>query len=250
MMSRVVLTVFAAAFLSSLAPSVAAQDRVTIDFENGAAFSGYNDVRIPGNTGTLFSLTDDLRSDTTYFYRVRASVRLAPKHVVSALASPLRVNASGAFNRAIFFQGATFEPGTPVAALYVFNSYGLTYRYEFVQTANWRFGIGATGKVRDAVMRLESAGQRAEKTNLGFVPLVNVLLEPRLAERLTLRLDGDALAAPQGRAEDVFAGVLVKVNRHVSVKAGYRVLEGGADNDEVYTFALFHYAAVGVLIRF
>jgi hypothetical protein len=29
---------------------------------------------------------------------------------------------------------------------------------------------------------------------------------------------------------------------------GYRILEGGADNDEVYNFALFHYAAVGVTV--
>jgi hypothetical protein len=27
-------------------------------------------------------------------------------------------------------------------------------------------------------------------------------------------------------------------------------LEGGADNDEVYTFAFFHYAVAGVRVRF
>ena len=31
---------------------------------------------------------------------------------------------------------------------------------------------------------------------------------------------------------------------------GYRFLEGGADNDEVYVFALVHYVAAGVVVRF
>jgi hypothetical protein len=33
-------------------------------------------------------------------------------------------------------------------------------------------------------------------------------------------------------------------------KAGYRCLEGGADNNEVYTFALVRYLAAGVVVRF
>jgi hypothetical protein len=35
----------------------------------------------------------------------------------------------------------------------------------------------------------------------------------------------------------------------VGIDAGYRLLEGGADNDEVFTFALFHYAVAGVRIK-
>jgi hypothetical protein len=34
------------------------------------------------------------------------------------------------------------------------------------------------------------------------------------------------------------------------LKAGYRILEGGASNDEVYTFALIHYALVGAVLTF
>ncbi len=68
--------------------------------------------------------------------------------------------------------------------------------------------------------------------------------------RTTLHLSGDALAAPQGRAEDVFAGLLVSLKPNVSLKTGYRLLEGGADNDEVYTFAAFHYFAFGAVVKF
>jgi len=239
-----------AALVASLAASASAQDRWRFDFENGAAISGYNDVRIPGDTGTLFSLTDDLASDTTYFWRLRADLRLGRKHVLSALAAPLKIHVSGTFDQPVAFAGATFAPGVPTTGLYVFNSYRVTYRYEPVRRENWMFGVGATLKVRDAETRLEAGGTSAAKTNVGVVPLVNFKLERRLGERAAFLLEGDALAAPQGRAEDIFAGILVHAGTRWSIKAGYRFLEGGADNDEVYTFALVHYVAAGVVVRF
>jgi hypothetical protein len=33
------------------------------------------------------------------------------------------------------------------------------------------------------------------------------------------------------------------------MRAGYRLLEGGSDNDEVYTFAAIHYATIGFSIK-
>jgi len=239
-----------AVLLMAQTAAARAQERWRIDFENGAAIVGLNDVRIPGDSGTLFSLTDDLVSGTEYFRRVRAEVRLGPKHVLSVLAAPLQIDASGRFDRPVSFAGETFAAGAAVTGRYEFNSYRLTYRYEPIQGDAWRFGFGVTAKIRDAVTRLESGGTVAEKTNVGFVPLVNFNLERRLGARATLQVEGDALAAPQGRAEDVFAGVILNANRHLAFKAGYRFLEGGADNDEVYTFALVHYLAAGAVFRF
>jgi hypothetical protein len=54
------------------------------------------------------------------------------------------------------------------------------------------------------------------------------------------------LAAPQGRAEDVLAAVVLRLSDSYAMRAGYRILEGGADNDEVYNFSLFNYAVLGV----
>ena len=227
-----------------------AQDRWRIDVENGAAISGYNDVGIPGNTGTRFSMTDDLKSDTEYFWRVRADFRFAPKHVLSGLIAPLTIDSSGTFREPVDFAGATFGPGVPVDGTWTFNSYRVTYRYEPWRKDTWMLGFGVTAKVRDAVIRLESNGLSAEKTDLGVVPLINFKFERRLSGRATFLLEGDALAAPQGRAEDIFAGIVVDAGRQWSVKAGYRFLEGGADNDEVYTFAAVHYVAAGVVLRF
>ena len=247
---RLTGTCLATLALVAAASAANAQARWQVDFENGAAVSGRNDVRIPGDSGTTFSLTDDLTSETVYYWRLRTDVRVAPRHVVSALVAPLQIDAAGRFDRPVSFQGATFAAGAPVAARYRFNSYRVTYRYEPVQTGNWQLGIGVTAKIRDALTRLESGTTTAEKSNVGFVPLVNFKLHRRLGTGATLALEGDALAAPQGRAEDIFAGVLVHAGRHLSVKAGYRLLEGGADNDEVYTFALVHYLAAGVVVRF
>ncbi len=43
---------------------------------------------------------------------------------------------------------------------------------------------------------------------------------------------------------------VVRLNDSVDLDLGYRLVEGGADNDEVYTFAFFHYAVAGVRVRF
>jgi hypothetical protein len=232
------------------ATTAGAQDRWRVDVENGAAISGYNDVAIPGNTGTRFSMTDDLTSDTEYFWRVRADFRFAPKHVLSGLIAPLTINSSGTFDAPVDFAGATFAPGVPTDGTWTFNSYRVTYRYAPWRKDTWMFGFGVSVKVRDAVIRLESNGTSAEKTDLGVVPLINFKFERRLGARASVLLEGDALAAPQGRAEDIFAGIVVDAGRQWSVKAGYRFLEGGADNDEVYTFAAVHYVAAGVVFRF
>jgi opacity protein-like surface antigen len=250
MRNRPIAVLVVAAVLVVLASAAQAQDRWRVDFENGAAISGYNNLRIPGDTGTTFSLTRDLASDTAYFWRLRVDLRLGRKHVVSALVAPLRINASGRFSSPVEFAGGMFAAGVPVNGLYVFNSYRVTYRYEPVRNQNWIVGVGLSVKVRDAVTRLESGGTSAEKANVGVVPLINFTLERRLGARVSLLLEGDALAAPQGRAEDVFAGILLRAGDRLSFKAGYRFLEGGADNDEVYTFALVHYVAAGVVIRF
>ena len=250
MRHRSLVVVVSVAVWLGAATAARAQDRWRVDVENGAAISGYNDVRIPGDSGTRFSMTDDLASDTEYFWRVRVDFRFAPKHVVSGLVAPLTIDSSGTFGAPVDFAGATFAPGVPVDGTWTFNSYRVTYRYEPWRTDTWMFGFGATVKVRDAVIRLRSDGVTAEKTNVGVVPLVNFKFERRLGQSAALLVEGDALAAPQGRAEDIFAGIVVDAGRRWSIKAGYRFLEGGADNDEVYTFAAVHYVAAGVVFRF
>jgi hypothetical protein len=63
-------------------------------------------------------------------------------------------------------------------------------------------------------------------------------------------LEGDGLAGGPGRAFDFFLGGRINITDNLSGKAGYRILEGGADVSEVYNFALFNIASAGVAWEF
>jgi hypothetical protein len=218
--------------------------------ESGAVFTGKNDVRIPGNQGTLFSLKDDLVSKTAFFYRIRLSYTIKSHHTISLLYAPLETKSEGSVSRDILFEGVIFPANTELNGTYKFNSYRLTYRYDFVKNPELEFGLGLTGKIRDAKIALASPGFISEKTNVGFVPLINFRLLWNIDDNFGLLLDGDALAAPQGRAEDVLLAATYKLSNGFGIRAGYRILEGGADNDEVYNFSLFHYSSVGITYTF
>ncbi len=217
-----------------------------LDIESGMVFSGYNDVAIPGDIGTRFSFSEDLATNAVPFGRLRLS-RVSGRHTLSLLAAPLRLKAEGRFERPVLFQDTVFPEGKPVQGDYRFDSYRLTWRYALHRGERFDAGLGFTAKVRDAEIGLSSAGRSETKKNVGFVPILNFRFCWKPSGPVHLLLEGDALAAPQGRAEDVFAGVLLAVYPNLKAKAGYRILEGGADNDEVYTFSLFHYGSVGLI---
>jgi hypothetical protein len=240
-------------FLLVLALVAPAAARWSVDLEAGPVFSGYNNVRIPGNTGTLFSLTEDLHARTAFGYRVRLSKTFGDRHWVSVLVAPLRVESRGSLNRDVLFAGTLFPAGqNELTGLYRFDSYRLTYRYGFVRARRFSFDLGLTAKIRDAEIRLSYQGVYpvwASKKNTGFVPIVSFRADWSLGPRVGLVLDGDALGVPQGRAEDVTAALRIGFGERVDARVGYRVLEGGSDVDEVYGFALFHYAVAGITLR-
>jgi hypothetical protein len=219
------------------------------DVETGAAISGYNDVQIPGDIGTRFSLSEELDSDPALFWRLRISRDLGEKHHLSLLIAPLRLESDGGFDRVVSFAGVDFPANADIKARYRFDSYRLTYRYRFYQDEKLFAGIGLTAKIRDAEISLSDASGKASKVNTGFVPLINLKLHWRFNEKLGILLQGDGLAAPQGRAEDFLLAGLYSLNERLDLKIGYRFLEGGADNDEVYNFTLVNYAVIGVTLR-
>lgn len=226
-----------------------AYSQVMMDVESGGVMTGYNDVRIPGNTGTLFSLKDDLTPEPSLFLRLRAGYTIQNRHHISLLYAPLKILSQGELDDETNFQGVMFPAGQPVTAVYRFNSYRLTYRYMIVDHPKFRFGLGLTAKIRHADISLASDGLSANKPDLGFVPIINFYLHWQRWERLGLLLEGDALAAPQGRAEDVLLAATFALSDNLSFRGGYRILEGGADNRVVYTFSMFHYASLGMTYR-
>lgn len=224
--------------------------QIGIDVESGILGTTYNNIRVPGDTGTRFSLCDELEDDPGFFYRIRLNYLLKEKHFFSLLYAPLTIESSGRFDKDVTYRDAFFPYGTDIKASYTFNSYRLTYRYEWISREHYEFGLGFTAKIRDAEIKLTGADDSAGKSNIGFVPIINFRFLYKYNDVLGLLVEGDALAAPQGRAEDVLAALVWKYNGNLNLKAGYRILEGGADNDEVYTFSLINYAVLGLTYSF
>jgi hypothetical protein len=222
--------------------------QLQLDLEGGVVFYGYNDVRVPNATGTLFSLTEDLTADAEFYYRLRLSMSLGTRHTLSILYAPLTVEAKGRIGEDVFFENQTFPANTPLEGLYTFNSYRLTYRYDLILQPRVALGVGITAKIRDAGIKLTGGGLESSSTDFGFVPLLNFRFLWRFTRSLGFLVEGDAAAAKQGRAEDVLAALLIPVSERWTLKAGYRILEGGADVDQVYNFALLKYVVVGVIL--
>jgi hypothetical protein len=227
-----------------------AQAGVEADVEAGVVFASRNDARIPGDGGTKLSLVDDLSTSPAPAFRVRLGYRIAGRHLITALYAPLKVNATGSVARDVSFAGGTFPAGSPLLAVYRFDSYRLTYRYSIVWRAGLDVAAGFTAKIRDAETSLYGVEAR-RKTNTGFVPLVNVHVAWRPGHgAFGIVLDADALAAPQGRAEDVLVAATWRFREGLELRVGYRMVEGGAENDEVYSFAWFHYVVAGLGMSF
>ena len=64
------------------------------------------------------------------------------------------------------------------------------------------------------------------------------------------RLDFDGLAGGPGRLIDLGLMLDYELSDSWRIGGGYRTLEGGADTDDVYSFAWLHYATLDVRYRF
>jgi hypothetical protein len=250
MSDKATLAVTAFATLVTLAaPRPASSGGVEVAVEGGAAWQTRNDFRIPGDGGTLVELADydpgpaaAFRATLRWDFTERQSLRL--------LVAPLSLETTFTPAEPVVFQDLVFPAGQPTDATYVFNSWRLTWCWRFASTGKWSFRLGATLKVRDAEIGLSGTPGSSVKDDLGLVPLLYAYARYQASDRLAFEAEADALAAPQGRAEDVSLKAVFRANDVISLDLGYRLLEGGADNDEVYTFAFFHYAVAGVRVRF
>lgn len=224
--------------------------QIGISLETGAVFTGYNDAAIPGDTGTRFSLKDDLSTDPRMYFRLRGMFSFFKRHHISFLYAPLNLTAEGTADRDIVFRGYTYPAGTKLKARYRFNSYRLTYRYDIFLLRSWEIGLGLTGKIREAHIRLKGNGISNGLDNVGFVPLIHFRVRYLMTDSFSLLIAGDALAAPQGRAEDILFALRYDILKDLSVYIGYRLLEGGSNSDTVYTFSMLHYVAFGISARY
>lgn len=133
---------------------------------------------------------------------------------------------------------------------YKFNNYRLTYRYTFHRSERWDLGAGAALLVRDAKIELTQGDTNALDDDLGVVPVAHFYAAYKANPKTTMILDFEGAVAPQGRAIDAAVKLRHQLDKNWDVSIGYRTLEGGADNDSLYTFAWIHYATLTLGYRF
>lgn len=242
----------ALAALALLLPTaiLAQTPKLELELEAGAAWQSYNDVEIPNDgSATRFSLYDLAGSGPWPAARLYVTWNLAERHGVRLLLAPFSLTETGTPTEPVSFAGETYAAGVPVEATYTFNSYRLSYRYRWHAGERTTAWVGFTAKLRDAVIALEQGGIASRKDDLGFVPLLHVAADWRFAPTWRLSLDADGLAGGPGRAVDAALELGYDLGDRWRVQGGYRMVEGGADVDAVYTFAWLHYAALSVVWR-
>ena len=218
----------------------------SLDVETGLAFQGYNDVRIPNETGTEFNFNGDFELQGPVIpLRIRLGFTFNERNHFFALFAPLGLNYEGSAPFDIRFQNTDFDQGEFIDGFYKFNSYRLTYRRDIYVTERWTLGAGFTAKIRDARVQLTAGEKTDKKDDLGFVPLLNLFAEYQF-DGFALWFEGDGLAGGPGRAFDLFLGGKFAIMENLHLKGGYRFLEGGADVTDVYNFTLVNFAIVGI----
>lgn len=237
-------------FACGTAPAVAQAPRLVIELEGGPAWQSYNDVEIPNDgSATRFSLYRLAGSGPWPAGRLYVTWNVAERHGIRLLLAPFSLTETGTPDAQVRFAGATYAAGQPVEATYTFNSYRLSYRYLAHVGARTRGWVGVTAKVRDAVIALEQGSTSSKKDDLGFVPLLHLAGEWRPAPEWRTSLDLDGLAGGPGRAVDAAVKLGYDLGDRWTAQVGYRMVEGGADVDAVYTFAWLHYAVASIVWR-
>jgi hypothetical protein len=87
------------------APAAFAQDppRVVLEVEAGSTWLACNDVQIPNETGTRFSLADLVGSGPTPLTRIEAAWNINERHSVRVVYAPVRIEAAGTPDRELLF---------------------------------------------------------------------------------------------------------------------------------------------------
>jgi hypothetical protein len=227
-----------------------APPRIGIEVESGPLWVTRNDVRIPPQTGTGFSMLDLTGRGPDPFIRVTGTFQPAERHGLRVLIAPVQTSGTGTFDVPVLFVDQKFDAGVPTEGTFKFNTYRLTYRYTLREGAKWRVQIGAALLTRDARIELRQAGKVAKDTDLGFVPLAYFSATRMLSDRASFVFDLEGLGSPQGRALDGVAKVDFTLTDRWTLGAGYRTVEGGADVESVYTFAWLHFGVVSLGYRF
>lgn len=220
----------------------------SINAELGLLRVPYNRVAIPGDDGTAFDLSESTE-DSYFYYRLQYRQLVKNNQGFRLLFAPLTLKGSETYSKDISFNGEVFSAGNKSETTFKFNSYRASYFWRFTP-GEWLLDLGATLKIRDAQIKLKQGSLSKERNDLGVVPLLYFWAERAFCEKWVFNFDFDGFAAPQGRAFDIAASLGYDWSKSLRSSLGVRMLEGGADNDKVYTFSRIHFGFLSLQYSF
>ena len=220
-----------------------------VNLESGAIYTAIHDIR-NGSNGTLFSLRNDFKTNTSPFLRLRAGYLLNEKNHFSLLYAPLKITETESIEKDILFEGKRFKARIPLVAVYKFNSYRFTYNRSIISKDNFKFGLGLTAKIRDAGFSLRNSELLSENFSIGFVPLVNLMVNWNITHKMGVIFLGEGLAAAKGRALDLALSGRYSFNKNLQGNIGYRLLEGGSNGTNRYNFIQLHFVFASINYSF
>lgn len=213
--------------------------------EAGQVESRGNRFQLPGDSGTELHMP----RERDFYYRLEAFKPVGSRGLVRVLYAPLTINYRSQAQENTVFDQTTFAAGETLKTKFRFNSYRVSYLYQLsAGKKKWQSWAGLTLKVRDAEIAVAGATSKDSYSNVGFVPLISLKSEWEF--RPAWRLDGflDGLGSPQGRAFDGSLEVNRQVSKRARLGAGWRFLEGGADNKKTENFTHLNYWFGSLLI--
>ena len=229
--------------------NLSANAQTFVNLESGALYTGMNDIR-NGSNGTLFSLKNDFQTPVSPFLRLRVGYLLNEKNHFSLLYAPLKIVETGTLEKDLLFDGKTFKANLPIEVVYKFNSYRFTYNRKIISKNNFKLGIGLSAKIRDAGVSLQNRDLLRGNFSVGFVPLINLLTNWNITQKMGIDFFGEGLAASKGRAIDLSLSGRYSFNKNLQGNLGYRLLEGGANGTNRYNFIQLHFIFVSLNYAF
>ncbi len=220
--------------------NLAANAQTFVNLESGAFFTNINDIRY-GSNGTLFSLKNDFQTPVSPFLRLRIGFLTDEKNHFSILYAPLKIVETGTLANDILFDGNNFKANMPIEAVYMFNSYRFTYNRRIINKDNFNFGLGLSAKIRDAGVSLKNSELFKENFNVGFAPLINLIANWDISQKMGVNFFGEGIAASKGRAIDISLSGRYTFSESLQGNFGYRLLEGGANGTDRYNFIQLHF---------
>ena len=227
-------------FFICLNTNFAANAQTFVNLESGEFFTNINDIRY-GSNGTLFSLKNDFQTPISPFLRLRIGFLTDEKNHFSMLYAPLKIVETGTLANDILFDGNNFKANMPIEVVYMFNSYRFTYNRRIINKNNFNFGLGLSAKIRDAGVSLKNSELFKENFNVGFAPLINLIANWDISQKMGVNFFGEGIAASKGRAIDISLSGRYTFSESLQGNFGYRLLEGGSNGTERYNFIQLHF---------